>query len=279
MATLRGPLSLLLLPCLAVATPRERPQRALDPELNTRKAEALMERANFVFMGTILKTGASNLAFVAAGPKTTLVRVDWVLQGSPMLRSLAGQVITVRSERSAEHKAGLRSTFFLDADTFGENVSGLELGRFNARPGDEEPHARLVMGAQQSREDQGLRQRMGKAEQVVQGRVISVEPAGLEEGRSEHAAQWAKATVEVETVLKGKVGTKTVTLFFPTSEDRMWLESPRFAVGDEGVFVLHAKPKDASRKAAMIPGLTALEPVDFQRAEQRERMQRLLSAK
>ncbi len=258
------------------------PPRALNDSgprriLQERLADQLLDRSNFVFVGTIVELNESNLSNVAKGPHTSLVRVERVLHGNPFMEGMAGQVVTVRTERPAEHRMRQRATFFLDVDAFGEHLSGLEMGRFTLAAGQEETHAQLVADARIVRDDRALALRMRRAEQVVHGRVLSVEPAGLPERISEHMAMWHKATIEVQTLLKGRPGSQLVTLYFPTSSDRTWKDAPRFAAGQEGVWLLHAKPVDGSRKAEMIPGLTSLEPLDFQHRDQSPRLQRLLS--
>lgn len=245
--------------------------------LDSRKADQLLDRANFVFVGTVVQNRASNLSSVASSSQTTLVRVDRVLHGTPLLAGMLGQVITVRSLRAAEHQLGQASTFFLDVDAFGESASGVEIGRFTQQAGDEVRNGQLVAEARGMRNDRELVRRVKMAEQIVQGRVISVEPAAIEEPVSEHAAHWHKAVIEVQSVIKGQPGTQTVTMYFPTSEDRTWRDSPHYALGQEGVWLLHAKPMDYSRKAAMIPGLTALDAKDFHNADQLPRIQQMNS--
>lgn len=247
--------------------------------LDVQKADQLLDQVNFAFVGTVVETGASNLAVVPRDSHTTLVRVDRVLHGTPLMRANAGQVITVRSARSAEHHVGQTSTFFVDVDTFGESLAGIERGRFPLQAGDEGVHAKVLSDVHQVRSDRDLSQRMRSAEVVVAGRVVSVEPSGIEEELSEHAAGWQRATIEVATVLKGQPGTKTVTFFFPTSPDRVWKDVPRFAPGEEGVWILHSKPNDYSRKAKMIPGLTALDLKDFQHTDQSQRLQNLIASR
>ncbi len=248
--------------------------------LEARKADQLLDRANFAFVGTVVQTRASNLSSIASSPQTSLVRVDRVLQGTPLLAGMAGQVITVRSLRAGEHQPGQASTFFIDVDAFGENVSGVEIGRFTqVQPSDAERNGKMVAEARGIRFDRELNNRVKSAEQVVQGRVVSVEPANIEERQSEHAAHWFKAVIEVQSVLKGQPGTQAVTMYFPTSEDRIWRDSPHYALGQEGVWLLQPKPRfpEGNRKAGMIPGLTALDPKDFHNADQLPRIQQLVS--
>lgn len=248
---------------------------AVGVPLSVEKADQLLKQSNFVFVGTVVQTHASNLSSVPGSQQTTLVHVDRVLQGASILADSLGHVITVRSEGSADHKVGQTSTFFLNVDTYGESLCGMEMGRFTQQPGDDVRHSQMVADARLQGEDRDLALRIRASEEVVKGRVVRVEPAEIEERESEHAAMWKRAVVEVDTVIKGQPGTKTVTFFFPSSPDRVWKDAPRFVQGQEGVWLLHAKPKDFSRKAEMIPGLTALDPKDFQRPEQRERLQRL----
>jgi hypothetical protein len=269
-----------LLACgLAMANGHQAPIRpsggSPGPALAVEKADQLLKRSNFVFVGTVVQTHASNLSSVPGSQQTTLVHVDRVLHGASLLADSLGHVITVRSERSADHKVGQTSTFFLNVDTYGESLCGMEMGRFTQQPGDDVRHAQMVADARLQGEDRDMAVRIRSSEQVIKGRVVRVEPAEIEERESEHEAMWQRAVVEVDTVIKGQPGTRTVSFFFPASQDRVWMGAPRFTVGQEGVWLLHAKPKDFSRKAEMIPGLTALDPKDFQRPEQRERLQRL----
>lgn len=279
---MRIPLYCALLACSLVSAQGSQPARQSSIDsgrtpLEARKADQLLDRANFVFSGTVVQNRASNLSSVASSSQTTLVRVDRVLHGSPLLAGMVGQVITVRSLRASEHQVGQASTFFLDVDAFGESVSGVEIGRFTQQAGDAEKHGRVVADARGIRNDRELSRRVQTAEQVIQGRVVSVEPANIDERVSEHAAHWYKAVIEVQSVLKGQAGTQAVAMYFPTSEDKAWRNSPHYAMGQEGVWLLHAKPTDYSRKAGMIPGLTALDPKDFNHADQLPRIQQLVS--
>ncbi len=279
---MRIPLYCALLACSLVSAqdnPSARPSDFAERRtpLEAHKADQLLDRANFVFVGTVVQKGASNLSSVAKSPQTTLVRVDRVMHGTPLLSEMVGQVITVRSLRAADHQLGQVSTFFLDMDAFGESASGVEIGRFTQQAGDGDRHGRLVAEARGIRNDRDLNHRLKMAEQVVQGRVTSVEPANIDERVSEHAAHWYKAVIEVQSVIKGQPGTKTVTMFFPTSEDRVWKDAPHYEMGQEGVWLLHAKPMDYSRKAEMIPGLTALDLKDFHNTDQLPRIQQMIS--
>jgi hypothetical protein len=266
---------------LAVSAEAPAPQGGMHGfhgALNADKADNLLGRSNFVFIGTVMQTGASNLSAVKGSAKTCLVRVEMVVNGTPMMQSARGQVVTVRTDAAGVHRVGQRGTFFLNVDTFGEHLSGSEVGAFPCKPGDETAHFQAVAGALRAEDDRDLKGLMSKADRVVAGRIVSVQPAGIKEDLSEHAADWQRADIEVDTVIKGQPGTKTVSFFFPASNDRIWRETPRFSVGDQGVWILHAKANDHTRKDEMLPGLTAIHPKDFQRADQRERIQRLAAA-
>ena len=67
--------------------------------------------------------------------------------------------------------------------------------------------------------------------------------------------------------VKGESDQKTIPLFYPNSTDVKWYKSPKFRVSQEGIWILRRKE---------IGEYTALDPLDFQRTDQLERIRRLL---
>jgi hypothetical protein len=114
--------------------------------LNADKADKLLDRSNFI--GTVVQTGASNLSAVKGSANTCLVRVEMVVNGTPVLQSARGQVVTIRTDAAGVHRVGQRGTFFLNVDTFGESLSGSEVGAFPCKAGDETTHFQAVAGLQ-----------------------------------------------------------------------------------------------------------------------------------
>ena len=43
----------------------------------------------------------------------------------------------------------------------------------------------------------------------------------------------------------------------------MWINSPKFKVGDRGIWILQSNQKERGFPVLRVPGLTALDPLDF----------------
>lgn len=116
--------------------------------------------------------------------------------------------------------------------------------------------------APQSAADSDLAQRLAQAEIVISGMVLATTRfASQRPGLiSEHDPDWWQATIEVESVEKGKVTTKTVPVLFANSTDIAWYRSPKIKKGERGVWLLHNR--DTFGRA--VPGLAVVQPADKQ---------------
>jgi hypothetical protein len=83
-----------------------------------------------------------------------------------------------------------------------------------------------------------IKVQFNNAETVVFGKIQKIETIGSnDEFKSEHHPYWKKAEVLVTETLKGKKET-IVYFYFPSSNDIMWENSPKFKVGDSGIWFL-----------------------------------------
>jgi hypothetical protein len=93
--------------------------------------------------------------------------------------------------------------------------------------------------------DQELRDRLNSADFVVIGRVTDVHrwtaPKSATPHRvSEHDPDWHEAVVEVQSVLKGgQAKGNKVVVRFPGRNDVAWVNSPKFAKNQQGIFCLN----------------------------------------
>jgi hypothetical protein len=108
--------------------------------------------------------------------------------------------------------------------------------------------------------DAELAERLSQAQAVVAGVVTATDspsddgPPGL----SMHNPKWARATIAVESVEKGRVPGKSADVFFSASEDIVWSKAPKLAKGQHGVWLLQSN--DQSTRGA--PGLAVVDPLD-----------------
>jgi hypothetical protein len=121
-----------------------------------------------------------------------------------------------------------------------------------------------------------LAQRVAQAEIVVAGVVQSVSRYGgaRPNFQSTHDPQWWQATIEVESVEKGKVTGKTIQVLFPNSSDVAWFRSPKLKPGDRGVWLL--QNRDPFGKP--VPALAVVSPHDAQPTGELEHVRSLLKS-
>ncbi|HEX6899366.1 MAG TPA: hypothetical protein VF789_06615 [Thermoanaerobaculia bacterium] len=223
-------MGLALLAILGWAVPGRAQSPAADPLRELTKA------ADLVFRGTVLKPGAANLEIVEPNDKTAVVRVDEILAAAGTLDDFTGREITVFL-RDASAKAGEQGVFFTTVALLGESLGVVEVGR----RGPEVPRSQVAAAREQLRAE-GVRARMEASGLAVSGRVVSVKAAAKADGGgviTEHDPQWREAVVEVRTVLRGQLAEKTVSVWFPGSQDVMWAQAPKLEAGREGTWLLH----------------------------------------
>jgi len=265
-------------------------------------AEALAQKARFVFQGTIQQRGAATMASVPISDQTLVVHVDRLIQAPQALTPYLGQDITVQLASSRTKLAvGQAAIFYTNAWLFGESIAVQAVGQL---PVPQTPRAMataaVTAAPHENLANRDLQQRLTTADTVVTGRVtavrepvaLPVDPPGRLAGAaaadkpapttsgpiSEHDPAWREAVIAVQEVEKGATDRANIVIRFPSSDDVQWHRAPKFAVGQEGVFLLHEKQTQPVMTArglelAAAPGeaeevYLALDPADFQPAQQ-----------
>jgi hypothetical protein len=197
----------------------------------------LTRSAEFIFRGTVQKTGAANLSIVEPDARTAVVRVDEVLKVSGTLDDFTGQEVTVFLSEAL--KAGDHRVFFTQVRLLGESLGVQEVGRAAGTMADLKAQ---VGGAKDDLLRENLAARLTGADLVVSGRVLSlrdIEAKAKGGPVTEHDPQWRQAVIEISSVLKGQAAGRTVVFWYPGSADLMWASVPKPAVGQEGTWLLH----------------------------------------
>jgi hypothetical protein len=125
-------------------------------------------------------------------------------------------------------------------------------------------------------DDSALTARLVQAQTVVSGTVTTVDAPAADgpPGLSFHNPQWARATIGVESVEKGTVSGNTLSVFFASSKDQAWYQSPKLAKGQQGVWLVHS-----GETAKGAPGLGIVDPLDAQPMSELPRVRTLLKKK
>jgi hypothetical protein len=249
--------------------------------------EAMVRKSDIIFVGTVTRVGAVAAPDLPASPLTVVVRVDQVLEKPDAVGLVEGDTITVQSVRQGSLKDGMRATFYTTGWIFGDGVAVREVGHEPAR-------AQLaaamqqdsVARARQKVNDANLRQRIQAASLVAVGRVEEVRPAKLAAAAghpariSEHDPEWQEAIIQVEQGIKGAQPGQRIVVRFPGSHDVAYVSTPRFAVGQEGTFLLQKDSASGSPLTMMagqsVPAYTALHQLDVLPKQEGARVRSLM---
>jgi hypothetical protein len=244
------------------------------------QSKELADQAKFVFQGTVKKLKAANLKSLPASDRTVIVRVDRVLHAPEAVSDFAGQEITVQLAVGETVKVGETSIFYANGLSFAENLAVQSMGHEPATPPAVAALSLHPDGPVSSLAMRETAARAVGADLVVSGRVSALRlpqeesqarAAAMASGQtteriSEHAPLWQEAVINVDEVHKGTLHDKQVLVRFPSSNDVRWHRAPKFAIGQEGVFLLHKEQLvgQAAARGTTADRYTALESADVQ---------------
>lgn len=242
------------------------------------RIDEYVRNSQFVFAGRLQKTGATTMSLVPAAPNIGVFTIDEILHGPAVLRGFAGKEITVVFKESGTASAEESSIIFATSWLYGESLAVVEVGRME--PGKRDTMRDEINDAHRRLGDERLRERIVAAELVIAGKVLKTEPAPEEILRrmpiTEHDPGWKRGEIEVAAALKGRHESKRVSIFFPSTTDAAWHDSPKFKAGDEGIWILQRNQQERGWPRMRIQGLTALHPLDFQPLERRAHLEELI---
>jgi hypothetical protein len=246
------------------------PDRAIDEQLRT---------SHFVVAGSVAKLGATTMPIDPTVPNVGVFKVDEILHGPRQLGGFAGREITVVFKDLRNVSAGERLVLFVTSWLYGESLVVLEVGRMEDRERTamrkEFDEARLRLA------DESLQLRINLAQLVIVGKVEKTAPAPKQGARTpitEHDPDWWEAVIKVESVEKGQ-HKGPATILFPKSVDVAWSQSPKFQPGQDGIWILQRDQKERGWPVLRRPGLTALDPLDYQPPSELDRIRGFLTRK
>jgi hypothetical protein len=233
--------------------------------------DELTRSSSFVFSGTVVQLGASNLAAVDPRDDLVLVRVDRALRVDEALGDVQGKTVTVETPDGEGLQPGAQAVFFTQSWIHAEEIAVREVARLGPETADD------VAAAVQRLPDLHLADRLADAVAVVQAAVQNTHAVpGIP--RERMAPLWAEAMLAVESTLKGSA--EGLRLFFPTSDSHHWYGAPSIAAGERAIFLLHAHDPKAERWLDAVTDhadvVTALDPADVQAESELERVRSLL---
>lgn len=200
---------------------------------------SLANNSAFIFKGKILLKNTSTLNMKNVD-SVCVVRVDEIIESKKHYINQKGKLITIKSKNIKDLSVGDERVFFTNGLIWGESLCVLELGSYIIRATyDQTSLKKQIIDIQENEEQKLIKERYAKAEIALVGKVQKIEAINVNENIiSEHHPYWNKAEVQVIETLKGN-NNSIVYFYYPSSNDRMWANSPKFKVGDSGIWFLN----------------------------------------
>ena len=244
--------ALVILECLSVFA---------YADISDKELQNLVDQSTLIFKGKVLGLGSNVESIdIKEGPMIVRVeRVDSDNHGAlKKFGSLDGKELTVVIEPSSRIQApkeGTYAVFFVNPLFYERNIAVTA----NAIADDktELDLSKRISEAVERKDEMPLKDAVASADRIVIGTVKEVTPLpeaklvqlrSFADGRdilSEHSPRWKEALILVQSELKGEPKAepgekiKTVIVVFPSTDDRMWADSPKFSVGQDGIWLLH----------------------------------------
>lgn len=241
-----------------------------EAALSTREAQAA-QAAPFVFFGTVLRPGGSNVEALEGDQEpSAVVRVDELVVAPPVVGDITDQEVTVRLTGSTVRR-GQRLLWMASSLVYGNQLGVIELARVT--PGRRATRMlEEILEAKLRQDDSEVLSRLARSEVVVYGRAESItafvpeSAAATPPPLGEAAPSWRIADLLVWRILKGRPADHP-RVVFPFPRTHKWSEAPLFVPGQEGVWLLTPL---GSGESAMMPqppsvanGYQAPDELDF----------------
>ena len=261
-------------------------------DISKQQLHKWVEDSTLIFKGTIVALD-SNVDSIEASDNPVTIRVDHVelatSQAQKNFGSLVGKKLTAIWDPTAkgamQRRVDVSAVFFVNPLLYEKNIAVTAVGVADNQTVKNLP-TRLRAAIEQ-KEKKPLSTALIGADRVVTGIVQEIGPlpeeklAGLRslangyDLYSEHSPRWREAVIRVQSVLKGDQGEKMLLVIFPSTEDLMWANSPKFNKGQSGIWLLHSMTQLSEEQAKIlltpeqfhgqpIRAYTVLQPEDFQ---------------
>jgi hypothetical protein len=246
----------------------------------------LLKRSSIIFVGTVVRLGATSFMEVPSSSRTLIARVDAVIEKPAAISLKTGDNVTVEVRDPSPFRQGTQATFYTTGWILGEGIAVQEIGHEIS----EVKSSEMAVGKKQREVaqiraglgDVELRASVNAADLVFVGKVKAVRKALALSAAplvSEHDPDWHEAILQVVSPIKGGRTNESVVVRFPASLDVAWYGIPKFRDGQEGTFILK-RDKISGAPKAMLEGIqvdtfTALSPHDVLPKKEEQRIRRL----
>lgn len=237
-------------------------------------SRSVIGQSNFIFSGTIIKMNASNIDVTTNDP-TAIVLVDEVIDAIPPYDQMKGKEITVLLASDRDRKPGEKEVFYTMGWYYGKTLGVKEIPN-NLKEVIVSDHKNRIVEERFNIENDSLSAELKRASIVVWGTIVEtdIKDENVPPFGSEHDPEFRKASIEIKEILKGDISENLIDVYYASSVDVMWSESPKPMKDQEGIFLLHL---DQAPPIFKMQGYTMLDIRDIQPTENLANIQSLLN--
>ena len=229
----------------------------------TQKEVVNTSNAKFIFKANIEKVGSATIPEISDVSKCIVTKINEVFYAPSDFADWTGRSITVVVKDPEKKKVGSEMVFYTNGWLYGKSLAVIEIESIDAGQISKEQVLKEVQAGKDSR----VRERLRKSELVVSGEILDVKETKKQSARSEHDPKWTNAVIRIDTLIMGQIAENDVIIQFASSKDVMWANSPKFTMGEKGIWLLRRSEDKV---------YTVIESMDFYPIEKLEYIQSLL---
>jgi hypothetical protein len=258
--------------------------------ISDQQLQRWVDESALIFRGKMIKPG-SNVNSIDMKDAPMIVRVERVESSNQgalqKFGSLVDKELTVIADplsRIQAPKENVSVVFFVNPLLYEKNIAVMANGIADDRA--ELKFSERLSEAVQRKSEKPLKDAVESADGIIAGTVKEIRSLpqaklaqlrSFADGRdifSEHSPRWKEALIVVESVLKGDSAMTMALVVFPSSDDRMWADSPKLEKDQTGIWLLHGNETTKAESGILlapekfdgqaIKAYTTLNPEDFQ---------------
>jgi hypothetical protein len=201
--------------------------------------ENKVEASKFVFIGTVKKIGASNLARLPANDRLILVEIKKVAHAPAAFNGVVGTTVTVKIPARTKLKGGETKLFFTKRLMYGENLA-VEATAIEQLAKDHDQAVKDVKNAFAIVERKEQLARISRAAGIVDGRVTQMRESEFnkEYPLSFKSPYWVSLVIEIARVIKGEHQGSTIEAFINKGGESEEATPLEIEIGKSGVWLL-----------------------------------------
>jgi hypothetical protein len=204
--------------------------------------EDKVRASKFVFIGTVKKVGASNIAALRASKRLLLVEINQVAHAPQAFVGTVGTMVTVKIPPRIKIKTGATKLFFTKHLMYGENLA-VEATAIDQVDKDYDQAVKEVKNAVANIERKEQLARISKAILIVEGKVTQMQESEFNKRYplSFKSPYWVVLTIQIARVIKGKYEGKPIEAFINKGGETEEATPLEIAVGKTGIWLLGRK--------------------------------------